>query len=473
MDFKASKLRLEELDVQAADMKRRAKALYQEVIKPMKDAYAENRRKRAAETPLHMLPNDVLKLILEAAYDHRPSEGCSKGHVLTVSHVSRRLRQLALSLPRLWRCIHIGPPTPFLELVLSRTANFPLFIVIDTEGYRTREDHPPDGIGGIDLEPRHVAHLNRLFESYAERIAYLSIATDNYRILRLTHSSLQCQSYPLMKAIELSAKPSTLDDENLYQLPQCPNLQTLSLRAIPASFYNANFESLTALDIFEMDLPLNFLRNVAQECPNLRVLRLDTVEIEDDDEDDDDVYLPRLETLRLAHLSEPEPCLDCFDAPALSTLVLVSCGLPSIELSTRDSNDLRPFASVRCLRLANMDTVDDPPFDGSVLRYAPCATTLELRHCGEGEGSLIEYLADADPPPLPALQTLIVVGLQNEEALDAVLRVAYNQIQHEVPLREVQLGKDVREAMDEELLRMLQELAAVTTAADADDSEDI
>lgn len=60
-----------------------------------------------------------------------------------------------------------------------------------------------------------------------------------------------------MKAIELSAKQDTLD-ENLYHPPQCPNLQTLSLRAIPVSFYNANFESLTALNISEMDVPLKF-----------------------------------------------------------------------------------------------------------------------------------------------------------------------------------------------------------------------
>ncbi|GJE86508.1 hypothetical protein PsYK624_025880 [Phanerochaete sordida] len=316
---------------------------------------------------------------------------------------------------------------------------------------------------------RHVDQLNHLLQVYTRRIAYLSIAAQNVRILRLTLPSLCRKPFPLIEYIDLEAAPDALHASRNYSLAQSPNLRTLWLAAIPFSFSNVIYENLTSLTIGEITIVPGDLRDAAKACPNLTVLHLDAVGIKLDG--GEFIRFPRLESLRLANIAGPDGYLDWLDAPALSLIAISFCTLASHGVSTFDPSILRPFPTVRLLRCESLDAIPAPPFDGNVFQYVPGATTLALRDCCMGEGSLAAHLAAAVPAPLPALQTLVVGELESG-GLEAVLRIVRHRIQHEVPLKEVQLGKDIREAMDAELLRTLEELVMVTTAPDVDDLDD-
>lgn len=71
MAFEARRRRVEELDAQGVLLKSRMADLAKEQER-LQFAYCENRRERGASTPLHALPDDVLRLILEARDSIQP-----------------------------------------------------------------------------------------------------------------------------------------------------------------------------------------------------------------------------------------------------------------------------------------------------------------------------------------------------------------------------------------------------------------
>lgn len=88
------------------------------------------RKLMAPLEPIHDLPDDVLAIIFEMAYQHRFPH-CRRYTVLreksdsevVLTHVCKRWRRLAISLPSLWSCIHIGTRYLGIESASVRRSN--------------------------------------------------------------------------------------------------------------------------------------------------------------------------------------------------------------------------------------------------------------------------------------------------------------------------------------------------------------
>ncbi|KIP11862.1 hypothetical protein PHLGIDRAFT_417801 [Phlebiopsis gigantea 11061_1 CR5-6] len=92
----------------------------------------QNTAERAKFAHINKIPDDVLKLILENAYQHPTSpdpsspEHCYMPTALTATHVCRRWRRIAASLPALWHCVHADLHENIIALHISRSCNLPL-----------------------------------------------------------------------------------------------------------------------------------------------------------------------------------------------------------------------------------------------------------------------------------------------------------------------------------------------------------
>ncbi|GJE86511.1 hypothetical protein PsYK624_025910 [Phanerochaete sordida] len=468
MGFKAYKRRVEELDAQGALLQRRIEDLTAE-LESARHAYSENRRERAASTPLHALPDDVLKLVFDEAYDHDPYDDEYEFHILTMTHVSRRLRQIALSLPHLWRYIDIGPPTPFLELVLSRTGSLPLYITCYNKYQPDR-----DGLSIMArqhiLATRYVEQLGLLLRGYSHRIAHMSILGHVSQPFLSILPVLRRHTLPICEFLQLATNPDALRINIPQLLPQCPQLDALWITAIPTSFVRRTFECLMRLSISEIKVSRNDLREAARACPNLTWLDLADVRLTGGDSGP--VRFPHLEKLRLGQVKAPEAYLDLLDMPALSSLVIWSLKLSSRNVAGADPGPLRPFTNVRNLALCHVLVPAALPYDGNILQYAPNATTLQLDDSApeSARESFTEYFLKAEPPPLPALKTLFVT--EAERGGQNILRVVEHRARHELPLKEVQFGKDSMGEVDGELLQTLKRHVDVTTTTDFEVGQD-
>ncbi|GJE86510.1 hypothetical protein PsYK624_025900 [Phanerochaete sordida] len=457
MDLKAQRRRVEELDAQGTLLERRIEDLIEE-LESVRLAYSENRLERAASIPLHTLPDDVLKLMLEAAYDHEDNGDCFELQSIVITHVSRRLRQLALSLPRLWNCLHLDTPTPLLELQLSRSGDLPLRVLL----YHNKPERR-DGQSAIlrdnNMITRYVEQLGLLLRLHAHRIAHLTIDSHSARLFLSILPRLHRQPFPQAMLLELTAERHALTVKDPYLLPECPKLDMLWLSAIPASFSNVFYESLTYLSITDTKVLHRDLSDVARACPNLAELHMSSFRVVTNTSET--IRFPHLETLGLGGWSRPDIYLDWLDMPSLSDLTIFSADLIPHRFDTRGLESLRPFPTARTVEFSRMQVSAVPLYDENILKYVPNVTTLLLRRCPAKDGSLFEHLATADPPSLAALQTLIATELE-KDAQDVLLRIVQHRARHELPLKEVQLGRGILDNMDEELLRALGEHVAVT-----------
>ncbi|GJE86521.1 hypothetical protein PsYK624_026010 [Phanerochaete sordida] len=443
MNIKTREHHIAELDVQGALLERRIESLTQE-LENVQRVLRENRRQRAACTPLHTLPDDILKLILEAAYEHTLEEGCSDSNALAITHVDRHLRNVALSAPRLWRCIHAGMWSGALfKLLLSRTGNLPLRVVLR---------FPVAQLSRAFKNERYRVQLTYLLALFAHRMEYLSVKINSYL------PDLRQRSYPLLDTLVLESAPGLWDGERLYYMPKCPKLKTFAITAVPISFEGAILPSLESLSISDVDIHLDYLRNVVTACPNVTTLHMNAVAITYSP--GETVVFSHLEALHLGRVHGPDAYLDWIVAPALSSLTIFACNLRSRGVSTRDPDGLRSFPTVRTLVLKLAQTPDADRFDGNLFQYVPNATTLEVRRCSESAESLLEHLATAEFSSLPTLQTVVVTGAV--EKSEVLLRIVKGCIARERPLKELQLGDATREAMEPDILEALKDHLSVT-----------
>ena len=123
--------------------------------------------------PINILPDDVLVHVLEyLCLHHYPHCGAVANErllhpAITISHVSRRWRSLALSLSNIWQCVHVTRNQPpqyhrIVKLYLTRSRNLPLsfhFVTLSTDC----DDH---GSGATWVRFRASQHWQRLWQSW-------------------------------------------------------------------------------------------------------------------------------------------------------------------------------------------------------------------------------------------------------------------------------------------------------------------
>ena len=83
-----------------------------------------------SNTPITRLPNEILAFVFE----------CISQDAITISHVNRHWRQLALRLPSLWRNIHLGPCNDQIVEYLNRSQPVSLTITLDVNDEDLRDD---------------------------------------------------------------------------------------------------------------------------------------------------------------------------------------------------------------------------------------------------------------------------------------------------------------------------------------------
>ncbi|EKM56479.1 uncharacterized protein PHACADRAFT_172159 [Phanerochaete carnosa HHB-10118-sp] len=402
---------------------------------------------RADEAPINALPDDVLKLIFEEAYEHRLNQSCQCGYATVPTHVSCRWRRLATSLPYLWRYIHVTPSMDMLKLYLDRTELLPLFI--RCSGTETDEDEQPPEPEGVTT--RHMPCLESLLADYADRIQLLDISSCYGHVLAQLLYTMQQRSLPVLSYLSISNQNLDPEDDMEADLrfQLCyPNLKDLHLLALPVEYSSSSFDSLRSLCITHCNISILDLHALSNAAPQLSSLTLSSVgsviginNI---------IPFPSLQSLTFIDeyfTVEKLGILDQMDAPILRRL----CVDTFLDSRTNQPQPPRAFPSIRelCFRNTYMYAYS-PTYDGNLFLYAPNAVHFELRNDRTKGSPVLRCLAE-NPAFLPLLHTVLVTGPRKLDCYTVLQDLVARQAQREGPLKELRLEREVIDEIGAEL----------------------
>ncbi|EKM56483.1 uncharacterized protein PHACADRAFT_207710 [Phanerochaete carnosa HHB-10118-sp] len=166
----------------------------------------ENEIKGAYCAPVYTLPNEILGLIFQEAYEHKIDEDCPDTCILIATHVSRRWRQVAISLPRLWRCIHITLSKSLLELYLARSGTLLLVVLCIGQDLVTNGDEPEWTIDEWENNPWISLYVQRLIHllCYVDRIEFIFIEASAYGLFDQFLDEIEDLEMPLLNFLKLT-----------------------------------------------------------------------------------------------------------------------------------------------------------------------------------------------------------------------------------------------------------------------------
>ncbi|GJE86527.1 hypothetical protein PsYK624_026070 [Phanerochaete sordida] len=444
----------------------------------LRSKLAENRRERAAHAAIDLssaLPDDILKLVFEEAYEHKFDDNCPicrRKLPLTVTHVSRRWRAVALSLPRLWRCIHIGTSSQsLLELSIERSWKTPLFLTLDGWDYAS-----PGGGANRAWNHLHMRNLSYILQR-TTHIARICLETNVADVLCSFMADIAGKTLPSLEHISLFAPDDENDDEALpfatisLESVELPNLKSLWLTGnIELKHAPTSFVALRTLALTECSLVPSKLAALAEAAPQLDQMYIDHCRVLEEDLEPVFAHFPAMRSLTVSRSGSQAP-FSCMSLPVLASVTFVdvrfiAC-LPPDPDPVEAASSVLPM--VRNLTLVNVgvwyDEDDDSrePYDGHMFAFIPRVTALAFRKCGAGVAPLLEHFATAVPLTLPVLEVLEltdVMGLPQ----DLLLRIIRHRAKHDCPLREVRLGKCMRDELGEDMVKILEDIVRVTLA---------
>lgn len=428
-------------------------------------------RAASESATIHILPDDVLKLIFEDAYEHKPREPCTTTSPLDVTHVSRRWRQVAVSLPSLWRCIHVRLSTPLVDLYLSRTGELSFRIIDTAPGAKTGWEgltHQSGVVGGSwRPSPQLPLYLQRLviLLEHSDRISHIHIETYDLDLFSAVLPMMQEVPMPRLEYLELYNGGVELAVCRSFKFrPQSPALEQLRVTHIRISSSSPFYQNLQVLHIEIVRVRIQELCTIAKAAPRLKTLCLDNClrSAFATAQADHIASFPCLESLTIRGDCDYERVLDCCSAPALSCLTVGFILTPL--MSNLQLQNPHPFPFVHRICLHKSFLSGKFSWDYDIFRYTPNATTVELKDSAGDLGPLLQYLA-ATQIPLPSLEALTVIATMDFNRavlLDLVERRAHDGF----PLKELTLGKWTRDGMDTELLRLLESHVRVSVVAD-------
>ncbi|GJE86481.1 hypothetical protein PsYK624_025610 [Phanerochaete sordida] len=470
MDRTARSQRIQELDAERALLERRFDEVSRE-LEDLRGALRENDIKKAACAPVHMLPDDVLKLVLEEACDHSRREDCyrSDAHtaldVLDVSQVSRRWRDVVLSLPRLWRCIHvIAQSSDLLALFVERARSAPVSIVCNTPDMYMQHGH------GWWVEP----YLkNMLFVwQYAHLFDSLTVRSEDSSFFETLLPTMEALSLPLLRSLRLWWYDD--DDEEPWFpntipfRPDCPKLEYFRATWIPVPSSTPSFERLTTFNISGIyDARMEDLVALANTAPQLKHIVLDcNVAIEEIIGDLRPARFPFVQSLSIIECDDVFQLLDCLDLPTLQILVIGrSC--TTLYDVRHPPPPPRPYSTVHTLYIEHQ-VWTIPEEQSYLFQYVPEITTLEF-HGWRGDSTIfstnLALQVCTQEASLPRLRTLVLTGAYT---LPNNLRmIIERRAQQSCPLTELQVGSPTWEDTSSEERELLQRCINVKIIPDA------
>lgn len=463
MDSVGRLARLRQVEEQRTALEVYKKDLLKQLAEVHRAIY-QNERDKAACAPIHALPDDILKLVFEEAYEHKLHKDCPRTSLLVVTHVSQRWRQVAVCLPKLWRCIHVHPSTSLVELCVRRAGAIPLFINFCDFEHETPENRVPRTTSGDDSWTVPYLRGLEFLLKHASRIQYINLQTISHRLLIELLPMMQKAPMPLLQHMEIfyEGSPSNLPNKFCFDL-QFPELKRLYVMNLLIPFSSAFFQNLQELSFDFVEFRTEELCALADAAPQLKTLRLDRAWGLSPDLGLAGPF-PCLESLTVITHSDHEAYLDCFDAPALFCLTIKRNHMHqwhSDMLSHLRTS--RAFPSVRHLRLHDTfpkDDDDEELYGDDLFRYAPNTTTLELYQAVYALEDLL-----TTPVPLPFLDTLVVADLPDDNHAD-LLEVVEHRARCGCPLKELRLWERVFNCINMELLKELEDHVRVSVVAD-------
>lgn len=254
MDYDGRCVRVRELDAQWQELETRKielQNLWQDLESQQRVLDAE---RVTLGGPSLSLPDDVLIPIMKELYLHDFPFCNNAGNIgplsspITMTHVSRRLRHVALSLPCIWKCIHVtrNHPSGHLQihqLYLDRSAPYNLNVTVVELSYVSGALPVSFILADPDV---HLVACVHLLCSHAHRwrqLALLSKSTKLYGIMNSSlvafgHQSLPHITFLSLYMLSFRGRDGTL----LLVLPMEPQL--------------SYFPKLTHLHTFNFDPPL-------------------------------------------------------------------------------------------------------------------------------------------------------------------------------------------------------------------------
>ncbi|KAG9047062.1 hypothetical protein FS837_003148 [Tulasnella sp. UAMH 9824] len=353
------------------------------------------------------LPPEILSEIFHIAVEDAPLMP------ITLSHVDRFHRHVAINLSRLWSTISIRLASPIVDLYLERSQSAPLFVDAMVP--------PVTEVWSIKTEQRCKGFLLKL-KPHAHRVRVLkcqqfkptlSGLSDILRLMRL--SGLRSE----LTELELGETGEQIEEWSDSELPgtrhgesDAPAPQRITIHGAYSTRWTFQIISFTRLYHIGItdnsDLDFDKLLGNLRRAPNLESLQLVNCVIRGDE---DSVFsapsLPNLRSLELIHLTAPEiPFFDSLGTfPKLSsfTMTIVDVLEPNPEADLIRFVGRHP--SIRTVYLHDFITTRDGW--RLVLGNLVFATHLQLSACNLADDDIsILRVPDTGDVLMPDLRHL-------------------------------------------------------------------
>lgn len=438
-----------ELDLQYAYLHQRQTDL----LRQLEHIHEEKRQldvQRAAYAPVYSVPDDVLYQILDEAYAH-DLHGCTLDYrcdtPITITHVSRRWRRIALSLPKIWACIHVPTPLskahiPLLNLHVTRSQPLPISFAIRCRFYKPSS-------------PSMRIYMDCLAMLLKTRVRSCTLCTDYVDSMEalvgyLSVANKSCFEYLRLQVIG--------EEDRLIMNGEClsSSLRSLSLHSVRLPSPPIALQGLRRLMLEYQPISLRYLHEIAIACPELSTFTVREITTTASDSHLEARFpsLRRLSLLEI-HFHGIRDLLCWIEAPRLDTLIIrdISLGIPDAQPIPAPQYKTYPALRNISIRFPSA-AINTPEF----LCHTPNVVSLDLT--GTNATPLVRALLSADSF-LPHLERLTATILWNERH-----KVVLDLVRHRERIRqrlaEIKLGHPLLAEMNDVFLQSLSKYVTVT-----------
>lgn len=450
------------------------------------DLHHKNTETHSAPAAIDTLYDDALRLVFEEAcvpkweYDYAFAN-CKAWSFdtipMTVSHVSRRWRSVALAFHGMWRYVHIGDTVSSLKLWLSRSGDLPFHIVHNDGLLRDPDGFSLRSANRTTLTQQcEAAVLFLLSPENRCRLESCSVWTSLPELPDVLARGLHGLQLPLLRLLDVGV-PATAGHyavRTMLLLPES-RLETLALHhclALPPWAQDA-VHSLRELRLGCLTMTVQDIRNISLYAPNLISLKVSRIKVT---KFPADWRLHDAPFLRLRSFASRRTwftdLLICMDLPALESLAL-DCPILSPEQLRSLS---RTYPNLRTLKMKDDKHCVDGAFT-TLLQQFPSLTSLELIDLENTPlHTMFESMTPTTDPghaPLtPRLEEITIIysdaGLNPalDSAGDALIVFARQRAESGCLLRQVKLTQSVRKEWGDERIQSLSSWVTITDAVE-------
>lgn len=443
---------LSELNLRYAYLEERQTRLLRE-LEEIREVKKQLDAERATYAPVYLVPDDVLYQILEEAYAHN-SEACNLDYrcdtPIAITHVSRRWRYLALSLPKIWACIHVPTPLskghlPLLNLFVIRSQPLPTSFSIRCRYYKSASPE-------IRL---YMECLALLLKSKVRSCTICTDYVDTMETLIGYLSNADKSRFGTLRLQVMGEENSLLMDGDCLSC----SLRSLSLHAVRLPSPPIALHGLRELLLEYQPISLRYLHEIAIACPELTTFT--TRDITTTSHGSHlEARFPSLRHLSLleVHFSGIRDLLCWVEAPRLETLVIRDISLGSSDAPPAPVPQYRTYPALKHISIRFPYAASHIP---QFLHYTPNVVSLDLE--GTNAVPLLEVMLSAEKNTfLSRLRKLTVSVAWNEQYEALFLNVARQRKEAGEGLDEMVFGHLLLAKMDNAFLQSLSRHVTIT-----------